>query len=657
MKVLAFLAGVGACLVFAWVLHEPRRAHSAPPRTELTADLFTAIRSGDRIGAKALLQRGADANARDEDAATALMHAAADADLPMMKLLLEVGADVNAASKGGSTALVWAVHDVHKVKLLLQHGAKDLDAAFLVAADIPGATTVWKLLAERGANLHSSKSGFTPLMAASRAGNLSAVQYLLEHGADVRARTRSGYTALYGAATWRGNAAIVQMLLEHGADPNAEVEVTQPTQDLFTPVLASATHGDADSLERLLAKGGGVNRQGGDFGKTPLLVAATTPSEPTIRLLLRAGADVNATDALGNSPVQWARRRGETSMVRLLDKADGRSAETAGPSRLPTAPENSSAEQAVARSLPMLQESARTFTARRACVSCHHQALVAMTVGLARKQGFVVNEPQADRERAAVLDRLGKSREAIRRGGGVTDDLIPAYALAGLAAEGQEANALTDALVHYLVLKQHPDGSWKTPVYRPPQDSSDFTFTALAVRGLSVFAPKGRAREVEDRIGRARGWLLQAKPEETEEKAMHLLGLKWANAERGAIQDAAHRLKGEQRADGGWGQLTTLASDAYATGEALIAIHDGAGLSARTPAYERGVHYLLRTQLADGSWFVSSRSFPLQPYFATGFPHGRSQFISLSATSWATMALAATSHGRGTVPSSMSPAP
>ena len=77
------------------------------------------------------------------------------------------------------------------------------------------------------------------------------------------------------------------------------------------------------------------------------------------------------------------------------------------------------------------------------------------------------------------------------------------------------------------------------------------------------------------------------------------------------------------------------------------ALHEGAGLSNKEAAYRRGVDYLLRTQLADGSWFVPSRSFPLQPYFGTGFPHGRSQFISVSATSWATMALALTSEPGG----------
>ncbi len=54
----------------------------------------------------------------------------------------------------------------------------------------------------------------------------------------------------------------------------------------------------------------------------------------------------------------------------------------------------------------------------------------------------------------------------------------------------------------------------------------------------------------------------------------------------------------------------------------------------------RGVEYLVRTQIADGSWFVPTRSFPLQPFVGTRFPHGRSQFISVAATCWASMALA-----------------
>ena len=49
---------------------------------------------------------------------------------------------------------------------------------------------------------------------------------------------------------------------------------------------------------------------------------------------------------------------------------------------------------------------------------------------------------------------------------------------------------------------------------------------------------------------------------------------------------------------------------------------------------------MLKTQFADGSWFVRSRSLPIQPHFESGFPFGRDQFISAAGTNWAAMALA-----------------
>jgi hypothetical protein len=55
--------------------------------------------------------------------------------------------------------------------------------------------------------------------------------------------------------------------------------------------------------------------------------------------------------------------------------------------------------------------------------------------------------------------------------------------------------------------------------------------------------------------------------------------------------------------------------------------------------YQRGVAFLLETQHEDGSWLVKSRARPFQPYFESGFPHGVNQWISICATSWATIAL------------------
>jgi hypothetical protein len=82
-----------------------------------------------------------------------------------------------------------------------------------------------------------------------------------------------------------------------------------------------------------------------------------------------------------------------------------------------------------------------------------------------------------------------------------------------------------------------------------------------------------------------------------------------------------------------------MTSDAYATGQALFALNVAGKLSVADAAFQRGIDYLLRTQAADGSWHVKSRSIWLQPYFESGFPYGQDQFISTAGTAWAAMAL------------------
>jgi len=119
---------------------------------------------------------------------------------------------------------------------------------------------------------------------------------------------------------------------------------------------------------------------------------------------------------------------------------------------------------------------------------------------------------------------------------------------------------------------------------------------------------------------------------------MKLAGLAWAGAPLTSIKKAATQLTAAQRADGGWAQLDTLPSEAYATGQALYALQS-AGLLG-DEALRKGVRFLLDSQLADGSWHVRSRSYPIQSnYFDTGFPYGRDQWISAAGTSWACIGL------------------
>ena len=127
---------------------------------------------------------------------------------------------------------------------------------------------------------------------------------------------------------------------------------------------------------------------------------------------------------------------------------------------------------------------------------------------------------------------------------------------------------------------------------------------------------------------------------------MRLLGLAWSRSDKAAIASAAGALVAIQRADGGWSQTPALGSDAYATGQALVALAESGAMPVTSAVYKRGVDFLLKTQYADGSWLVRSRAVPLQPHFESGFPHGRDQFISAAATNWAAQALIAAARPR-----------
>ena len=119
------------------------------------------------------------------------------------------------------------------------------------------------------------------------------------------------------------------------------------------------------------------------------------------------------------------------------------------------------------------------------------------------------------------------------------------------------------------------------------------------------------------------------------------MGLVWAGSDKATVQSAAKALLALQREDGGWAQTAALYTDAYATGESLYALHL-AGIRATDAGYQRGVNFLLKTQRKNGSWFVASRSHPVQPLFDAGYPNVHHQWISASAGAWSTMALLAT---------------
>ena len=204
---------------------------------------------------------------------------------------------------------------------------------------------------------------------------------------------------------------------------------------------------------------------------------------------------------------------------------------------------------------------------------------------------------------------------------------------------GYPQDLLTDSYVRSLAAIQRRDGRWTAGMRRPPMGGGDILSTALAVRALRDYPIPGHEEELAARVERAAAWLHDAQPEHHQEEVFRLLGLTWIGVRREALQSAASALLETQRSDGGWAQHDGLASDAWATGQTLVALHSSGHLRPQDLAYRRGVEFLLRTQFDDGSWFVKSRAFPFQKYFESDFPYGDDQWISVGATAWAVMAL------------------
>lgn len=178
----------------------------------------------------------------------------------------------------------------------------------------------------------------------------------------------------------------------------------------------------------------------------------------------------------------------------------------------------------------------------------------------------------------------------------------------------------------------------------PTVSGSPFNIARSAIRLMpfahsNITVQRGVSRNSPDELSaRGRG-CRRKKPSRNEDRVKLLLGLMWSGAKAEELRAGASQLLADQRPDGGWAQRAGFSSDAYATGQSLYTLHQAAGIASKDPAFLRGVSFLRRTQLEDGSWHVRSRSLKFQPYFESGFPHGHDQWISSAASAWAAMAL------------------
>ena len=310
---------------------------------------------------------------------------------------------------------------------------------------------------------------------------------------------------------------------------------------------------------------------------------------------------------------------------------------------LPASAETSTVaiSNAIRKSLPLLGKTGPIFFQKSGCISCHNISLPSMAMVAASERGFTVDEAaRKENIKAALASKtFFEPKDLMKLDHVPGETMTTGYTLIALAAEKYPGDALTDAMALWSASSQFGDGSWNLPSHRAPIEYSPFTGTALGLRALQLYGPPAKRKEFETRIAKARHWLEQTSARDNEGRTFRLLGLGWAGADKKVVKKAVDDLIRNQHADGGWAQLPGLESDAYATGQALYALRIGGGMSPTHQTYRKGVSNLLQTQLPDGTWLVHTRSYPVQPYFESGFPHGTDQWISAAATSWATLSL------------------
>ena len=302
--------------------------------------------------------------------------------------------------------------------------------------------------------------------------------------------------------------------------------------------------------------------------------------------------------------------------------------------------EESKIRKAIEAALPLLEQSSKGSAEQRKCFTCHSQALPVMALSEARLRNFEVDTNNYERQIKHTATHLRKGKKSYAEGKGQGGGVDTAgYALWTLEVGDYPVDPIVDAVTRFLLASPGDSDHWQCSSNRPPSESSDFTTTYLAIRALKYYSNENQKIAAQKRYKSTLKWLLAATPKTTEDKVFHLRSLDYLDAPVESMKRFSADLLKAQQVDGGWSQLDGMESDPYATATVLVGLIRSGQTDRQQPAYANGISYLVKHQTAQGSWHVKSRSKPFQKYFETGFPHKKDQFISTSATAWATIAL------------------
>ncbi|MEP6755922.1 MAG: ankyrin repeat domain-containing protein [Chthonomonadales bacterium] len=585
-------------------------APKAPTRKDIAqAQLFVALTSNNIKAVKAALDAGADPNVADFIDVPPLCFAA---DIPTVNLLLSRGAKLNAETIRGSA-----------LSNALLTGQDDLAIYFMDKGATPNAI--------RG-------DGGTALMYASNTGSMKSLRRLLKMKVNVNIKNNDGASALTYAA--RGNKIeAAKLLIAAGAKVNDSDSLKR------TPLHHAALAGYGDMVAFLIAHGASVKAVDGT-GSTPLHLAAHYSGDArTVQALLAGGASKSAKDANGKIAFYLASKQGYASSAKLLE-IPGVTAPVKSPKVDAT-----TVAAAIKPAMSVIQTSMEVYQKKAACVSCHHQGLGLFTVATAMKQQVPINttlftaylqQMQDDgKENGALMHEIAMDpKKVVMHPVTHLGDLSYAmsYIFSAMKAAGVPPNpGVADAAL-VLAREQLPNGSWGMGP-RGTMQHSNVTTTAMVLDILNFYYPADKGAQLATIASKAKKWVLTMKPTCAEDRASKLSVLKAAGGSESEIGAAAQELFTVQRSDGGWGTAEAMHSDAYTTGLSLHALKTAGAVSSTNPKVQKAVAYLLRTQDADGSWFVAKTTPAFNNHFDASFPHGYSQYSSFAGTCWATIGL------------------
>jgi len=252
--------------------------------TELDRNLISAVQRNDSQEVALLLHQGANANARISYAElygflTTLFYRLSGSRVSPNRYVtpMEMAASINYRKRNTVAA------DTRIIEALLDAGARPND--------------------------HESDD-YTPLAHAAYIGDLSAVQTLVRHGADVKQRFMQGQTALHVA----GSDKVAEFLVESGAD------VSAVNDDGFAPLIYSEAKGDIARVKLLVRLGVHLNVLDNE-GYTPLIHAAHKGNVEMVKALIAGGARVDMHDKYGLTALHWAAHFGKPDVIKALASA------------------------------------------------------------------------------------------------------------------------------------------------------------------------------------------------------------------------------------------------------------------------------------------------------------------------------------------------